>query len=228
MGILSWIFGFIPGILWLAYVYKKDIYEPEPIGWVALLFVLGAIIVPPTAMIEGLIARSMGIQDTCSVVNAAKVSWLIAGFIEESAKLSVVLAVVYYRKVFDEPMDGIVYASAVALGFASAENIIYMKNYGDIVILFRAPLSTLGHMLFSSIWGYAIGNARFDREHRLALIGKGFVLSAFFHGLYDFLLFTKIFAACAVYLVIATLRKMLIRMMESAQKNSPFADKEPD
>lgn len=222
MGILAWILGFIPGVAWLWYVYRKDIYEPEPLGWLILLFVLGALSVFPVGAIEGWVSNQMGISGQYSIVEAAKVSWFIAGFIEELAKLAIVIAVVSYRKTLDEPMDGIVYASAVALGFASAENVLYINKFGNIVILFRAPLSTLGHLLFSSIWGYAIGNARFDRKHRMSLLGKGFLLSAFFHGLYDFLIFTQILAAFAVYLVIATLRKMLIRMIDSAQKRSPF------
>ncbi len=222
MGILAWILGFIPGVLWLWYVYRKDVYEPEPIGWVILLFGLGALSVFPVGLIEQAVSARLGISDQYSIVDAAKVAWFIAGFIEELAKFTIVIAVVSYRKTLDEPMDGIVYASAVALGFASVENVLYVQKFGTIVILFRAPLSTLGHLLFSSIWGYAIGNARFDHDHRMSMLGKGFILSAFFHGLYDFLLFTQVFAALAVYLVIATLRKMLIRMIDSAQERSPF------
>ncbi len=222
LGILAWILGFIPGIAWMVYVYRKDIHEPEPLGWVVLLFILGALVVFPVALIESWMTSRMGISEPQTVTDAARVSWFVAGFVEELAKMAVVLAVVAYRKTFDEPMDGIVYASAVALGFASAENVLFIGRFGNVVILFRAPLATLGHLLFSSIWGYAIGNARFDHDHRLSLLGKGFLLSAFFHGLYNFLIFTQVFAAFAVYLVIMTLRKMLVRMVDSAQERSPF------
>ncbi len=222
LGILAWLLGFIPGIAWLVYVYRKDIHEPEPVGWVILMFSLGALSVIPVGLIESWVTGRMGISEPWSLADTAKISWIVAGFIEEFAKMAIVIVFVSYRKTFNEPMDGIVYASAVALGFASAENVLYINRFGNVVILFRAPLATLGHLLFSSIWGYAIGNARFDNDRRLALIGKGFLLSAFFHGLYNFLMFTQIFAAFAVYLVVATLRKMLIRMVDTAQNRSPF------
>ncbi len=224
MGILVWILAFVPGIIWLVYVYKKDKLEPEPIGWVILVFICGALLVPLCVLIEKPLSSGLGVDTIRTTADAAKVSWFVAGLVEEGAKFLLVIGLVSYRRTFNEPMDGIVYAAAAALGFASAENIIYIKKFGAFVILLRGPLSTLGHMLFSSIWGYAIGKAKFGRENRLSLLAKGFILSAFFHGLYDFLLFTKVLAALAVYLVLTTLRKMLLRMVAEAQAKSPFAE----
>ncbi len=187
------------------------------------MFIFGGVVVYPIALIEGALTSSMGIEVPESAADAAAVSWVIAGLIEEGAKLAVVLVLVYHRHVFDEPMDGIVYSAAAALGFASVENVIYIKEFGATVILVRGPLATLGHMLFSCIWGYALGKAKFDRARRLSIMAKGFVLSAFFHGLYDFLIFTNILAAFSVYLVSVVLWKMMVRMVSEAQAKSPFA-----
>ena len=224
MGVLAWILGFVPGIIWLAYFYRKDRFDPEPIGWVLVVFIAGAVVVFPVVAIEKALTYGIGVEGIGSTADAAAVSWVIAGLVEEAAKLGVVLALVFYRRNFDEPMDGMVYAAAAALGFASVENVSYIQKFGAQVILMRGPLATLGHLLFSCIWGYALGKAKFSRARRLAIITKGFVLSAFFHGLYDFLIFTNIMAALSVYLVSVVLWKMMVQMVAEAQTKSPFAE----
>ena len=225
MALLAWIFGFIPGLLWLWFVYKKDKYEPEPVAMVLFVFAAGALSVIPAAMIESLFSGAMDIRSVESVNDAARVSWLVAGLVEESMKFAVVMLIVWKRKGFDEPMDGIVYAAAAALGFASAENVIYIYRFGAQVIIVRGVMSTLGHLLFSSIWGYAIGRAKFDRKKRFSLLAKGFVLAAFFHGLYDFLVFTKVAASFGLYVLTVVLWNMLARMMKDAEAKSPFKPK---
>ncbi|MCK5833722.1 PrsW family intramembrane metalloprotease, partial [bacterium] len=189
---------------------------------VIIVFFAGAIIVIPTAYLERTLSLVMGVQSPGNAADAAKVSWIIAGLIEEGAKLAVVMLIIWKRTGFNEPMDGLVYAAAASLGFASAENIIYIKEFGATVILIRGPMSVLGHMLFSSIWGYTLGRAKFERSKRFSLLVRGFVLSAFFHGLYDFLIFTKIIASIALYILMGLLWNILLRMFADAESRSPF------
>src|SRR5262245_21891555 len=81
---------------------------------------------------------------------------------------------------FRGPMDGIVYAVAVALGFATVENVLYASVFGDDVIVLRAFTSTLAHVAFSGLWGYAFGLGR--------RAVAGFAVSVALHGAYDLLL----------------------------------------
>lgn len=37
------------------------------------------------------------------------------------------------------------------------ENLAYIWQFGPEVMILRAPLSTLAHVIFSSSWGYALG-----------------------------------------------------------------------
>jgi len=220
---LSWIIAFLPGLLWLWFVYKKDRYEPEPVIWVIIVFFAGALVTIPTALIEKSLSSSMGLHMIGSSADAAKASWIVAGIVEEAAKLAVVIIIMWKRDGFNEPMDGLVYAAAASLGFASAESIVRIKHYGAMVVLFRGPMAVLGHMLFSSMWGYALGRAKFEPQRRLSLLAKGFVLAAFFHGLYNFLIFTRVIASIALYILTALLWNMLARMVDDAEKRSPFA-----
>lgn len=215
--------GFLPAFLWLIFIYKKDKLQPEPMRFIALTFAAGAISVIPVGIIELVLSRAFDLENIDTTAKAAVLSWLIAGFLEEGAKLLIVLLIMFKKNVFDEPMDGIIYAGASALGFAALENVLYIQKFGVEVILVRGPLSTIAHLLFSSFWGYALGLSKFDERNRKALIIKGFVLSAFSHGLFNFFLFTKIVAVLGVFILTYVLWRMLFRMIAEAQKRSPFA-----
>jgi RsiW-degrading membrane proteinase PrsW (M82 family) len=54
-------------------------------------------------------------------------------------------------------MDGLVYGAAASLGFASLENLAFMLMFGPEAILVRGPLTTLAHLVLSSIWSYPLG-----------------------------------------------------------------------
>ena len=63
-------------------------------------------------------------------------------------------------------MDGIVYATATALGFATLENVLYalpLESLSSLVVsgTFRAILSVPAHALFAVFWGFALGIAKF-------------------------------------------------------------------
>jgi len=231
MNPLVWVISFIPGLLWLWFVYKKDRFEPEPIKWVLIVFFAGALSVIPTMFVSAIVSALLGFPGTETVSDAAKVSFLIAGVVEEGMKMAVVLVVIWKRSEFNEPIDGLVYASAAALGFASVENALYVSGHGMHAIIPRAFMSTAGHMLFSSMWGYALGRAKFEPEKKVSFLMKGFVLSAFLHGLYNFLLFTQVFASLVLFLLAILLWDILARMVKDADSRSPFKPrkyKEPE
>jgi RsiW-degrading membrane proteinase PrsW (M82 family) len=95
-------------------------------------------------------------------------------------------------------MDGIVYAASAALGLASFENVLYVfaayatspsLALGTVAI--RAIFSVPGHALFSSVWGYALGRAKFTAaQRRPAIIVRGLALAMMLHGIFNFLLFS--------------------------------------
>ena len=113
--------AFGPAIFWLWYVYQKDRWEPEPRALVVKTFLWGMACALPAALGEALFFWS----GFFLIVVAAPV-------IEEYAKYFVVSRTVYREIEFSEPMDGIVYSAAAALGFASIENLLYLiwRNRG--------------------------------------------------------------------------------------------------
>jgi RsiW-degrading membrane proteinase PrsW (M82 family) len=174
-----------PGIFWLWYFYHRDRYEPEPLSWIVVVYFLGIAVTIPVAIIEGIAGL---------FISGVIIAVIVAPVVEEYGKYFVVRHTVYTTPVFNEPMDGIVYAAAAALGFATLENVIYVFSSETIpdalgTGIVRAVLSVPGHALFSIMWGYALGRARFlPPGQRPGVIGAGLILAMVFHGIFNFLL----------------------------------------
>ena len=183
--------AFAPGLFWGWWYYRKDVYEKEPLQLLALAFIVAA----PLSLVAGgieFVVDGGGTESLSSSPNFVVVCFFyvgVVGVLEEVLKFAAVRFTVYRHKEFNEPVDGIIYAAAAALGFATFENFFYMLNAGPAVILLRGPVSTLGHILFSAMWGYAMGIAHDDPDpanrRRLVLLGLTYAIIT--HGLYDIL-----------------------------------------
>ena len=86
--------------------------------------------------------------------------------------------------------DGLVYAVYVSLGFALAENLLYVFSYGISVALPRALLTIPAHMSFGVYMGAFYGLAKVydamgdsDASKRYARIGL--IVAMVLHGVYD-------------------------------------------
>jgi RsiW-degrading membrane proteinase PrsW (M82 family) len=190
-----------PGVFWMFWFYLKDRYEPEPPTAVIRIFLLGALAVIPVAFAEQLAAY---------VFPAILIPVVIGPLIEEFAKYRVVRGYIYDDPEFDEPMDGIVYAVAAALGFATLENILYVgiAAFTSVplalgVSAIRAFLSVPGHALISLCWGAALGRARFmePAQGRL-LVVAGFALAVAVHGAFNFLVMGTVTLVLLVVLLV--------------------------
>ena len=113
-------------------------------------------------------------------------------FINISYQLMVQVYDQIIRGVFDEKMDGIVYAVCVSLGFAAFENILYLfsdtESFLSIGIV-RAIFAVPGHFCFGILMGYYYSIANFYPKSSIK--NKILVLLApiIAHGLYDSILF---------------------------------------
>jgi RsiW-degrading membrane proteinase PrsW (M82 family) len=113
--------------------------------------------------------------------------FLFVGPIEEFAKWIVVLVLAYWTGRIRHPLDGMICAAWVAIGFALAENVKYMWWDGWPKIINRGLLCVPMHLVVSSIWGYGLGLARITTDRRKAWLGATLSLmaGAGLHGLYN-------------------------------------------
>ncbi len=92
------------------------------------------------------------------------------------------------RSLIEEP-NIIIYASLVALGFATVENYVYMQKSGISVVYWRGIMSTVSHIVATSIIaGFMVVGFRksFWRAALYSIIGL--IISTLVHGLYNFFL----------------------------------------
>jgi protease PrsW len=187
-----------PAVFWMWWFYRKDRFDPEPRGLVVKIFLLGMLPVLPAGLLEVLLlnvlpevtgASSLDISANNLAVIAASML-LVVGPIEEVGKYLVVKRWALRHPAFNEPLDGIVYATAAALGFAALENFFYLLDNGAWLILIRGPFSTLNHVLFSALWGYALGMAtvQTDPHEASKLVRNGLILGSLGHGFSNTLL----------------------------------------
>jgi len=208
-----------PGLFLLWYFRHRDKYEPEPKKKILLIFLLGALMVIPAIIIEVILEH--GVNAICSgIVNIFIISFIVVGPIEELLKFFVVKRWVYNSVEFDEVMDGIVYTVSASLGFATLENIFYVLEHGIGTGIIRAFLAVPGHAFYGAIMGYYLGWAKFNKNKAAKLITAGILLAVAFHGLYDFLLFTKTFLALLVIPLIIVLGFMVRRDVKKAELQS--------
>ncbi len=120
-------------------------------------------------------------------------SFVISSFVEEFLKWFVLYHMIYNHTEFDEPYDGIVYAVAISLGFATVENVMYAwYSHASIGAMFlRALLPVSGHAMFGVMMGYYLGRARFSKGAKAKrFLVYSMVIPWFWHGVYDLILAT--------------------------------------
>lgn len=220
-----------PGIFWLWFFYKKDRLEPEPKSLIVRMFFFGMLSLIPAALAEYPLRGMTFIQ----VVIAAPI-------IEECIKFSVVRYAIYSHREFDEPMDGIMYAIAVALGFASSENAlsiltsylapqialgmsdpVFALGFVWKLYIVRALLTVPGHAIWSSMWGYAIGWTKFAPQHRLSPVLKGITIAIVLHALFNYLVTYYIPGAVGMLILVPVMWRMVYNRIERALAQSPHS-----
>lgn len=208
-----------PCLFLLWYFFHRDRYEPEPKKYIIKIYLLGASMVIPAALIEYILHPVFNSTPSI-IINAFIMSFFLIAPIEELLKFFVVKNWIYKQIEFDEIMDGIVYCVASSLGFATVENIIYVLDKGVGTGILRAFLSVPGHAFFGALMGYYVGQAKFNKPAERKLIFLGLFWAIFVHGLYDFLLLTETALAVLVIVLILTLGFFTKRNLQKAELQS--------
>ena len=195
--VLLIVLAILPALALLWYFERKDKGRKEPrklkwkIFWWGVLATVFAIFIE--LQVEGLWLQFVHpVFDKWIYIFLT--SFITAAVVEEGLKMWVVKTHVFKNKHFDEFMDGITYAIIASLGFATAENIMYVLDGGVGVAVIRAIFSVPGHAMFSGIMGFYIGIAKFSIKEKRCdrYLWTGFGFAVLYHGTFNFLLFTEI------------------------------------
>ncbi|HDT14555.1 MAG TPA: PrsW family intramembrane metalloprotease [Candidatus Aminicenantes bacterium] len=186
----------LPAAFWIGYFAYKDRLRPEPVRNLIATYVLGIVAGFACIGFYELLSRTGITPDFREILIRStpteffSYSVVFVGLVEEIFKFIPFALGVRRFKAFDEPVDGIVYAAALAVGFASFENLGYLPHLKGFVFLGRAVASPLTHTAFSSIWGYALARAVIKKRSAAFASVAGLGLAGLAHGLYNFLNFS--------------------------------------
>lgn len=182
----------LPVIFWAVYHYHKDRHLPEPLSHLLLAFGLGVFAAGISKLLYmgleplGLRYDAGALADT-SGLGLLAYALLAIGPIEELSKLLPFLLIVWRFEKFDEPLDGIIYASFIGLGYAAVENWQYLEYLTTTEAYARGFASPVIHIVFASIWGHWIAQA-YLRKRSVALAAlASLAIAASLHGVYDFI-----------------------------------------
>ncbi len=231
MTIALFLLAILPGLLICFFIFGMDKYEKEPQLHLAVCFLLGILATLPAINLEQLGERFF--VRNHDLVKIFLFATFVIALSEEILKFLALLFFAYPRKVFNEPLDGIVYSVMVSMGFATLENILYAQTYSDFTtVIARAFTAVPAHAIFAILMGYFVGKAKFAPApaEKVKLLLKGFFAAVLAHGTYDFLLLQ------GQYQILMMLGTLLIfvgayygkQIIEQQQRISPFRDDHHD
>lgn len=186
----------IPVPLYVALVLWIDRYESEPLWMLATAFFWGAFIATFFAFL--LNTTSQGIVGVLTNAEAGEAFAAVvsAPIVEETGK-ALILFIFFFAKKdeFDGVVDGIVYASMTALGFAMSENILYYGKAAAMgggealtgILIIRGFFAPFSHPLFTSLTGIGLGLARQSGNIVVKLLTPvvGLLMAIFMHSIWN-------------------------------------------
>ena len=192
---LLFIAALLPAVAVMAYVYKKDKAEPEPIALVLRVFGLGAVSGLVAGFVESILISTFNAIIPPGILLLIVTYFIGVAAVEEACKFFC-LNTVKNNPAFNYVFDAIVYSVAAALGFAALENVFYVLEGGFETAVMRAIFSVPGHAADGVVMGVFYGLAR-HRELRGNKSGArtfywlAFLLPVIEHGFYDAALSTE-------------------------------------
>jgi protease PrsW len=186
----------IPVPLYIALVLWIDRYESEPLWMLGIAFFWGALIATFFAFLFNTGMEVIVQALTNASVGKAFAAVISAPIVEETGK-ALILFIFFFAKKdeFDGVIDGVVYASLAALGFAMSENILYYgkaaaEGGGEALtatFILRGFFAPFSHPLFTSLTGIGLGLARQSNNLAIKIISPiiGLLAAIFMHSLWN-------------------------------------------
>lgn len=180
-----------PAIAICLFVYSLKKYGRSAMWQLALTFLFGMLATLPALRLQELAVDPRSQPWRHSILYFARYAFLVIALSEEGCKFLVLRIWAYPRHWFRDPFDGIVYCVMIGMGFATIENIEYVRHFGFQAVVSRFFLAVPAHASFAVLMGYPAGIAKADRRHSFWLLLQGLLVAVLFHGSFDFFLFLQ-------------------------------------
>ncbi len=186
--LIATVAAFLPVVFYLAPMIWLDRYDPEPFWLLLLCFSWGGVVaVFASAIVNDVFTMVATVQSQNAILGELAGAVISAPFIEETMKgVGLFAMLLFFRRHFDDVLDGIVFAGVIALGFAAVENILYygrefltggVAGLGFVFIL-RGILSPFAHVSFTAMTGIGCGISRASHNWIVRIVMPVFGLIA--------------------------------------------------
>ncbi|HVH46389.1 MAG TPA: PrsW family intramembrane metalloprotease [Labilithrix sp.] len=184
--------------LWVPWIVDR--YDPEPWWALAMVLAWGGIAACGFSALVNTSVHVFGNAIGGDAFGDVMSACISAPLVEELTKGMAVFFMFYFmRRQFDGVVDGVIYATFAALGFAAVENILYYGNAAKAEILqhkeglfmgtflVRGILAPWGHPLYTSMTGLGFGIARETNKTWLKWLAPlgGYMFAAFLHSVWN-------------------------------------------
>lgn len=191
----------IPAVILGWWIYKKDSLRPEPWQLLVKAFLYGV----GSTFVSLLISAFLGVMGIMvynldTFAGAVSTALFAAALPEELAKLAMLWLFLRKNPYYDEYIDGIVYAACVGLGFAGAENVLYLLQSNDWVGtgILRGVTAVPAHFAIACAMGYFYSKRHFGDRSQVTMVCI-LAVPILIHWIYDALAFSEgIFPALSV------------------------------
>ncbi|MGI9118061.1 MAG: PrsW family intramembrane metalloprotease [Minisyncoccia bacterium] len=185
--------GVGPTLLWLWFwLRQEDEGHTEPRGLILLCYIMGGLMVMLAIPLQKIVSHFTGMVGLIPIILWAS--------IEELLKYKAVSVLALKSKFADRAIDFPMYMIAGALGFAAAENVLYLLNpltNGDMTVsLLTTNLrflgSTLLHAMASSLIGISLGLSYYRGwMSRKIYLFFGIISAIALHSAFNFFIMNK-------------------------------------
>lgn len=213
------IISFVLGFFITAYIRSFDIYEKEPLPKMFLVVIWGGVwsILLCSFMYD--VVEKAGV----SIVNDFWGALFVIGPVEEAAKfLALLSAYLFIKKDLNEPTDGLVYMTCVALGFSLIENYFYATKIPDSghLLFLRLFISTPAHICFSIFMGISF-YVIIKYKTGAVLLFVSYIYACIVHGLFNSIIFHG-WIIGFLFALIAFSKNFLFHLLSYTTAKSPF------
>lgn len=173
----------IPSAAISVYIIRKYRVEGLNITLFSKLMIMGSLSVIPAMILVSL--TSTLFSENLLSAYVLKPFFAVA-LIEELIKLLIIKQILYRNSSFETIKNGIQYSIAIAIGFAFAENIIYLitSGYSLSLIVTRSLTALPLHTVCGAFMGYFAGLGKTEEKRFYA---KSLFSTVLLHGLYNVL-----------------------------------------
>ncbi len=223
MNLLLYLAAIAPAFIIAGIIFFLDKHERENYQPLLLTFGLGMLSAIPALGLQ-ILASKLGFDPMENLWFLLLDVFIVVALSEELVKFIMLMVYPYRRPFFNEPMDGIVYAIMVSMGFAVVENVMYAYNHGIETVIVRAFTAVPAHAIFAVFMGYFVGLSKFHPASKWRLIGFGFFLAVMVHGIYDFFILQRYYDWLMAFGLVTIIVGIYLSwlLIKDHRDNSPF------